>query len=279
LGSHAFRGNLISDFDGKVVIVTGATAGLGRHLCDAFAERRSTIVPVARNSDRLRLTCQELQKRPVQVHAIPTDVTQPQQVADMMDQVSRRFGRLDVLVNNVGQSSRGLASETEPEAFCRSLELNLISTVHCVRAGLALLESSHGHIVNIGSLASKFATPVLGAYPVGKFALAAYTQQLRLELRDRGIHVMLVCPGPLRRADAGRRYDSEGATLSEAARAPGGGARLALIDPQWLARRIVDGCQRRKPEIVVPVQARLLAALQQLSPRCGDWLLSRRLHK
>jgi short-subunit dehydrogenase len=116
----------------------------------------------------------------------------------------------------------------------------------------------------------------LGAYPASKFAVAAYSQQLRLELEPRGLHVLLVCPGPLQREDAGRRYDQQAQGLPAAARRPGGGARLKAIDPLALGQRIVRACQRRERELVVPGKVRWLAALAELSPAWADWLIRRK---
>jgi short-subunit dehydrogenase len=126
--------------------------------------------------------------------------------------------------------------------------------------------------VNIGSLAGKSAARWLGAYPASKFALTAYTQQLRLELAPEGIHVLLVCPGPIARPDA-RRYDDSG--LPPEAQRPGGGVRTRAIDPAELAQRILRACEQRQPELVVPWRARLLFAISQLSPRWGDALIQR----
>jgi short-subunit dehydrogenase len=122
-------------------------------------------------------------------------------------------------------------------------------------------------------LASKIASAYLGAYPASKFAVAAYSRQLRLELAPRGLHVLLVCPGPLQRADAGTRYDDQAAGLPAAARRPGAGAQLKAIDPLALGQRIIRACQRREPELVVPGKVRWLAALSELAPSWGDWIL------
>ncbi len=91
---------------------------------------------------------------------------------------------------------------------------------------------TRGHIVNIGSLAAKMASRYLGAYPASKFAVAAYTHQLRLELGPQGLHVLLVCPGPIARPDAGQRYSGEaGRPPGVRPERPGGGVRLKGIDP------------------------------------------------
>jgi short-subunit dehydrogenase len=155
------------------------------------------------------------------------------------------------------------------------LQLNFLALVRCTAAALPALIRSRGHLVNIGSLASKVATPYLGAYPVSKFAVAAYTQQLRLELKPRGVHVLLVCPGPISRDDAGRRYQVPRRGLPEQAHRPGGGTKVRSRSPEDVAAKTVRACQRRRPELVVPGKARLLFALAQLWPSMGDRILRR----
>jgi short-subunit dehydrogenase len=162
-----------------------------------------------------------------------------------------------------------------PADFQASLELNFLSAVRCVRAAAPLLLASQGHVVNIGSLASKSAARFMGPYAASKFALAAYNQQLRLETAERGLHVLLVCPGPLAGRAVSQFSAAELASVPESARRAGGGVKLKQIDPDWLAARILEACERRDPELVVPAKARLLFALNQLSPRLGDWLTRR----
>jgi short-subunit dehydrogenase len=153
------------------------------------------------------------------------------------------------------------------------MELNFFATVSCTQAALAHLLARRGHVVNIGSLASKCAAPYMGGYAASKFAVAAFSQQLRLETASQGLHVLLVCPGPITR-DQPRDY-AAGEDIPAAARKPAAGAKLKGIDPDWLAEKILQTCQRRRPELVVPGKARLLFALSQWSPSWGDWLLRR----
>jgi short-subunit dehydrogenase len=184
-------------------------------------------------------------------------------------------GRLDLLANCAGKSARGEVAATSADDFRELLDLNFLSTVRCTRAALPHLLNSRGHVVQIGSLSAKTASRYLGAYPASKFPLAAYAQQLRLELGPQGLHCLLVCPGPIRREDAGSRYDAAAAELPPAARQPGGGVKLKGIDPDWLGRRILVVCERREPELVVPARAKLLFAIAQLWPRLGDWIVTR----
>jgi short-subunit dehydrogenase len=137
------------------------------------------------------------------------------------------------------------------------------------------LVNTRGHVVQVGSLSSKTASRHLGAYPASKFPLAAYAQQLRLELAPQGLHCLLVCPGPIRREDAGSRYDAAAGNLPPEARQPGGGVKLKGIDPEWLAGRILSACERRQAELIVPARAKLLFAISQLWPTLGDWIVKR----
>ncbi len=206
---------------------------------------------------------------------IPCDITADEQVAALIGSTLDRFGQLDVLVNCAGKSGRGKVLETTPQQFQEMWELNFLALVRCTRAAAPHLLKSRGHLVNIGSLASKSASKYLGAYPATKFAVAAYTQQLRLELEPEGLNVLLVCPGPIQRCDAGERYSNESKGLPDAARLPGGGVKLKGIDPQRLAKRILSACQRRKKELVVPCKSKMLFAMSQLSPSLGDWVVNR----
>jgi short-subunit dehydrogenase len=155
------------------------------------------------------------------------------------------------------------------------MELNLIALVRCTQAAMPHLLKRRGHVVNIGSLAAKSASRWVGAYPATKHAVAAYSQQLRLELGSEGLHVLLVCPGPIARDDE-RLYPLEGLEeLPERARRPGAGVKTKAIAPQKLAAAILRACQRRRPELVMPGKARLLFALAQWCPRLGDWIVLR----
>jgi NAD(P)-dependent dehydrogenase (short-subunit alcohol dehydrogenase family) len=265
----------MSTWQGKAVLVTGGSAGLGRAIAAAFAARGAKLALCARDADRLHSAALGLGRSGADVFAVPADVTRQEEVDQLVARTVESFGRLDVLVNCVGRSSRGKAIDVTPDDFRDLLELNFLAAVRTTRAAIPHLAATKGHIVNIGSLAAKSASRFLGAYPASKFPLAAYSQQLRLELKPEGIHVLLVCPGPIAREDSGTRYAEQAADLPESARQPGGGVKVKLIDPDDLARRIVRACERRQPELIVPGKAKWLFALAQLWPSLADRILLR----
>jgi uncharacterized protein len=265
----------MSYWQGKTVVVTGGSQGLGLSISQAFARAGSRLVLAALGDSQLEVGIEAVRATGVEVMGVPTDITQQVDVDVLVERTHQRFGRVDVLVNCAGRSARGSALDTTPEQFQILLDLNFLAMTRCTRAFGSDLIEARGHIVNIGSLAAKSASRYLGGYAASKFAVAAYSQQLRLELNPLGVHVLLVCPGPLARPDAGERYDDQASGLPESARKPGGGVRLKGIPPDKLAAAILRCCQRRQPELVMPGRARLLFALAQLSPTWGDWLLTK----
>lgn len=257
----------------KVVLVTGGSAGLGRLVGEAFASADAKVVLAAIDAEGLEEVTGTLKSAGRQAIGILTDITQQDQVDALMAQTTETFGRLDVLVNCAGRSTRGEALATTLEQFRQLLELNFFALVRCTQAAAPHLIQSRGHLVNIGSLAAKTAPRYLGAYPASKFPVAAYSQQLRYELNPKGVHVLLVCPGPIARIDAGQRYVEEAAGLPESARQPGAGAKLKGILPERLVSKMLRYCELRKPELVMPGRTRLLFAISQLWPSIGDWII------
>jgi len=274
-----------SYWQNKTCLVTGGSAGLGLALARALAERQARVVLVARRQEPLEAAAAELRKSGAQVAAIPANITWQDDVNFLAEKVKADFGGLDFLANCAGRSTRGAVLDTTPEDFQQLLDVNFLAAVRVTRALAPLVTANRGHLVNIGSLASKVAPRFMGAYPASKHALAAYTQQLRLELSRQGVHVLHVCPGPIARDEESSqqeqpgRYSADAPGVPAEAQAPGAGARVKAIDPARLAAAILKACERRQPELVIPSKARFLFAISQLSASWGDWLLSRSTSK
>ncbi len=258
-------------------MIIGGSAGLGRAVADVLAQHGARLAVVARRQPALDATIEELRRQCSDVFAISADVTNPDDVRGMGETIRQAWGGIDLLCHCAGRSMRGTVLTTPPAEFRSLWETNFLSALQCVQEFAEVLTASRGHVVLVGSLASKVAAGYLGAYPASKFPLAALAQQLRLETEKSGLHTLLVCPGPIDRDDrhVGLRYAAQGADVPEAAQRPGGGAKVRAINPHWLAGKMLRACEKRQSELVVPGRARLLFALSQLSPRLGDWLLRR----
>jgi uncharacterized protein len=268
-----------SYWNGKVALVTGGSSGLGRAIAAELCRRGARVAIAARGREQLEQTAVELRRdAPAggepDVLPVAADLTQDADALRLVAEVTGRFGRIDLLVNCAGKSARGEVLATTPEQFRELLELNLLTAVRATRAAAPYLLASRGHLVNIGSLASKSASRYLGAYPASKFAVAAYTQQLRLELGPQGLRVLLVCPGPIARAEQ-RTYVAADSSLPDQAKLPGGGVKLSPLTAERVAAAILPAAERGQAELILPGNARLLFALAQLSPGLGDWLVRR----
>jgi short-subunit dehydrogenase len=270
-----------SYWQSKTCLVTGASSGLGLALARTLAERGSTVILVARRLEPLEAAAADLRQTGARIVAIPANLTWQDDVNFLADKVNSDFGRLDLLANCAGRSTRGAILDTTPEDFQQLLDVNFLAVVRVTRALAPLVTAGCGHLVNIGSLASRVAPRFMGAYPASKHALAAYTQQLRLELAPEGVHVLHVCPGPIARDQSAQgkenavRYAAEAPSIPTEAQAPGAGAKIKAIDPAHLAAAILKACERRQRELVIPAKAKLLFAISQLSATWGDWLLGK----
>jgi uncharacterized protein len=262
----------------KTAVVTGASGGLGFAIAQALAAQGAHVVIAARGADALNEAADRIVKSGGEALAVPADITRQEDVDALFRATMERYGRLDALVNNAGRSMRRAILDTTAEDFQQLMELNLIGLVRCTRAAAPHLLASRGHLVNIGSLAGKSAARWVGAYPATKFALTAYSQQLRLELGPQGLHVLLVCPGPIARdqprdESAAVKRGDQAAGLPESALRPGAGVKTRALRPEKLAAAILRACERRRGELVFPPAAKLLFALMQLSPRLADWIV------
>lgn len=265
-------------------MVTGGSAGLGLALAKTLVAEGAEVAIVARSRGPLEDAADMLRGLGGRVHPLTADVASPGQTAAAVEQAVDRLGGLDFAAACAGRSMRGPLVDTPREQFEALLAVNTLAAIDLAQAAGPHLEAAAeehqggaGHLVLIGSLATRIAAPHLGAYPVSKHPLAAVAQQLRLERGPAGLHTLLVCPGPIARDDAGERYADQAAGLPESARRPGGGAKVKAIDPADLSGRILQACQRRQSELVLPQKARLLMAAAALCPPLGDWLLRRQL--
>ena len=257
----------------RVALITGGSAGLGLVIARTFLDRGYRVAIVGRSSDRLRAALAALGADDDHAAGLTANLLVPDDVQRVVDEVSTRFGRLDVLVNCVGESDRGLTQDLQRERLHELVDQNVTTALLCSQAALPLLEDSRGAIVNIGSLGAKVGARYIGGYATAKHALAGMSQQMRLELREKGVHVGLVNPGPIRRDDAGQRYKDQAEGLPEQASKPGAGTRVKGLPPERVAAAVLRCAEKRKPDIVLPGYLRILIAVGHAFPRLGDWLL------
>ncbi len=186
---------------GKNVLLTGASSGLGKALAEALAAKGAVLGLLARNRDRLEATARQIQDenptRPAPI-LLPGDITDSHSITAAINQFQRSAGPLDVLINNAGSGVYGAAQNTSMQDFRDQLEVNFLSAVNFTLQALPQMrERGSGMIVNIASVAALQGVPYLAAYGAGKAALAAFSQSLQAELAGTGIRLLVVYPGYL----------------------------------------------------------------------------------
>lgn len=238
----------------RVVVLTGASSGIGRATAYELAARGHALVLAARRADSLHALARELDPSGSRVLAVPTDVTDDASRRALIETARAHFGRVDVLVNNAGVTvEKGWWwDDADP---LRVLRVNLESPIELVRLVLPEMQArGSGHIVNIGSVAGRVATN--GVYSASKAGLRGFSHGLRRELLGSGVEVSLVAPGFVQSEMTAK-------------------ARLPMPGPEVVARAVADVLERPRPEVTVPRVYAALATLNALLPALGDRIVSR----
>jgi short-subunit dehydrogenase len=179
----------------KVVIITGASSGIGRALAFAFARRAARIVLVARREDRLEAVRHEIEPYTSDVLVLPADVTDERQLQDVVSRTLERFGRIDILVNDARVMPGGALTDQTPVQVEQALRVNLWSAIRLTQLVLPhMLANNSGYILNIGSGLGRTAMPALAPYVASKYGLAGFTDALRREIEGTGVQITLVLP-------------------------------------------------------------------------------------
>ena len=182
----------MGQLDGKIAIITGGGSGIGRAIAEAFAAEGAKCVLAARGRERLEAAAAEIPN----AVAIPTDVSQDDQVEALFEAVAKDHGPVDLLVNNAGMARPGPTHELAPDAFREVLGVNLIGCFLCARKALqVMIPRKQGRILNIGSISGQMSRPNAIAYTTSKFGLEGMTRSLALDAREHGIAVSVLHPG------------------------------------------------------------------------------------
>ncbi len=180
---------------GTVVIITGASAGIGLATAHLFAEKGAKLALAARSTEKLRKLTDELGGQGHEVIAIPTDMRQQAEVERLIDQTFTHFGRIDMLINNAGQAAAGPVSAVSVEDYRQIIDLNIFGPLYAMQAVIPKMrETGGGLILNISSNVSKLTIPGIGAYASTKSALNMLSDTARVELAPENIRVITVYP-------------------------------------------------------------------------------------
>ena len=179
----------------KVIVITGASSGIGEAMAKVYAAQGAKVVLGARNVQKLQFLAGDIRARGGQAAYCGVDVTKPEECRELIETAVREFGGIDVLICNAGISMRAIFDDVDLGVLHRLMDVNFWGTVNCCKFALPYLQASKGSVVGISSVAGLHGLPGRTGYSASKYAMTGFLETLRIENLKKGLHVMIACPG------------------------------------------------------------------------------------
>ncbi|MCC6624126.1 MAG: SDR family oxidoreductase [Deltaproteobacteria bacterium] len=257
---------------GRVALVTGASAGIGRALCLRLAARGMHLGMAARSPAELEAAAAEVRALGVRALAVPTDVAEPDQCKRFVETCARELGGVDVLVNNAGIGMWARFADVQDlSIYERMMRINYLGAVWTTHAALPYVTKSRGLIVAISSLTGKTGVPTRSGYAASKHAMQGFFDSIRIELAEAGVDVSVISPGFVATDIRKRGFGADGRPVGES-------PRDEDEDTMPLAEcvaRIERAIMKREREVVMTTRARLGQWLKLVAPRAVDRIAAR----
>lgn len=248
---------------GKTVVVTGASSGIGRAVALEMARRGANVVLGARRAERLEQVAAECRALGVTATAVPTDVS----VAADCRRLIAAAPRVDVLVNNAGFAIFDSVAEAKLDELRAMIDTNYFGAIHCIQAVLPqMLARRDGTIVNVASITGIMGFARMGGYGATKSALINLTEALRNEVIGHGLRVALVCPGTT---------ETEFFVKAERGKMPGASRLMLAVKPERVARAVCDAAEDGAYRRILPLLALVYMRMKELFPRFAHLLMRR----
>jgi dehydrogenase/reductase SDR family member 7B len=265
----------------KVVIVTGATSGIGEALAYECAKNGAKLSLGARNSEKLKTISEQLNANSEKLFQVKreiltttTDVTNETDCRNLIDRTIERFGRIDVLINNAGISMRALFDEVDLKVLHQVMDTNFWGTVYCSKFALPYLLKSKGSLVGISSVAGYKGLPGRTGYSASKFAMHGFLDVVRMENMKKGLHVLLACPGftasNIRNLSLTKDGTSQGETPLD---------EHKLMSAEEVARYICDAIEKKKRTLILTTQGKMTVLLNKFFPSFMDKMVYNHMAK
>ena len=257
----------------QVIVITGASSGIGKALACALAPQSPRLVLVARDHGRLQEVAEFCEKLGASTLVIPTDLTDPQACLEMVHQAVAKFSRIDVLVNNAGMSMWSTVEDVrEVRLFAQLLEVNVLGSVYCTKFALPYLKQTKGRIVAVSSVASFTGIPSHSGYCASKHAMNGFFESLRIELEPCGVTVTIVAPDFVQSEIHERSMGPDGTPLGRILQ-----GHSTFLTAETCADIIVRAMAKRKRLVVTSWRGRWGRWIKLISPRVIDWMVRKRV--
>jgi short-subunit dehydrogenase len=253
----------------KVVIITGASSGIGKALAIEFASRGANLVVAARQYVALcELTESLIKQYNIQAVAVQCDVSNEEDCSYLIKQTILTFNRIDVLVNNAGISMRALFNDVDLSVLKTIMDVNFWGTVYCTKYALPHIQKTQGSIVGVSSVAGYKGLPGRTGYSASKFAMNGFLDALRIENLKTGVHVLTACPGftasNIRNTALAKDGTQQGESTME---------ENKMMTAEEVAKIITDGVENRTRALIMTGQGKLTVTLSKFFPAWLDKLV------
>jgi short-subunit dehydrogenase len=258
----------------KVVIITGASSGIGASCAREFGKRGSIVVLAARNNDRLQSVVSEIIESGGQAMAVVADVSKESDCKNLISTTISSYGKIDVLINNAGISMRAVLSQTDVSVIEKVMKINFFGTVYCTKHALNHILEQKGSVVGVSSIAGYKGLPARTGYSASKFAMQGFLESLRLENLQNNLHVLIACPGFTASNIRNTALNKDGVTQSESPR-----DEQKMMSSEQVAYRIYQSVTKRENTLILTLNGKLTVFLNKLFPKLVDRLVYNHLKK
>lgn len=253
-------------FRENVVVITGASSGIGRELAFQLADQGAWLSLAARNADRLEAAAAQCRERGGKALVVPTDVSQQGQCRNLIERTVAEYDRIDTLINNAGITMWARFEEIQDLSLLeRIMQVNYLGSLYCTFYALPYLKQTRGRIVGVSSLTGKTGVPTRSGYAASKHAMAGFFDSLRIELADDGVSVTMIYPGFVATEARKRALGPDGKPLGES---PVRESEIMTVET--CARLIVEAMARRKRELVMTTRGKLGQWMKLIAPGLVD---------
>jgi short-subunit dehydrogenase len=252
----------------QVVIITGASSGIGKALVYEYASRGAKIVMAARNLEKLNEIQSDLKAQNIKSLAVQTDVSSESDCERLIRKAVDEYDRIDILINNAGISMRALFKDLELSVIKKLMDVNFWGTVYCTKYALPYLLKTKGSLVGVISIAGYLGLPARSGYSASKFAVRGFMDTLRVENLKTGLHVLVVAPGFTASNIRNVALTDNGSQQGESPR-----DESKMMSAEEVARRIAKSVDKRKAELILTfVEGKLSVFLKKFFPRIVEKL-------
>ena len=258
----------------KVIIITGASSGIGKALALECANRGAKLAISGRNMEKLEKTADEIRSVQGDVLCVKSDVSVEEDCQNLIAKTVEKYGKIDILINNAGISMRAIFEDVDLVVIRKLMDTNFWGTVYCSKYALPYLLASKGSLVGISSVAGYKGLPGRTGYSASKFAMQGFLEVVRIENMKKGLHVLIACPGftasNIRNLSLTKDGTSQGETPLDEGK---------LMTAETVAIQVCNAIEKRKTNLILTTMGKMTVLLNKFFPSFMDKMVYNHMAK